>query len=74
MADFGGPGRLLVVLGLVLVLVGIGQSLGVRIPWLGKLPGDFSFGGENWRVYVPLGTSILVSVLLTLLFWILGRK
>jgi len=69
-----GFGRLLIVLGIVLVVVGIALSLGPRIPWLGRLPGDFSFGGGNWKVYVPLGTSILVSLLLTLLFWIFGRK
>ncbi|HYJ32916.1 MAG TPA: DUF2905 domain-containing protein [Candidatus Binatia bacterium] len=74
MADLGGMGRVLIVLGVVLVLVGLGLSLGPRIPWLGRLPGDFSFGGANWRVYVPLGTSILISVLLTLVLWLIGRK
>jgi hypothetical protein len=72
--DPPGFGRLLIILGVVLLLVGIGLSLGTRIPWLGRLPGDFSFGGGSWRVYVPLGTSILISLLLTLLFWIFGRK
>jgi len=47
----------LAVLGLLLVLVGRGL-----IP---HLPGDFSLGGRTWRVLVPLGTSILLSVLLT---------
>lgn len=34
---------------------------------LGQLPGDLSFGGSSWRVYIPLGTSLLLSVVLTLL-------
>lgn len=74
MIDPPGFGRLLIILGVVLFLAGIALSLGPRIPWLGRLPGDFSFGGGAWRVYVPLGTSILVSVVLTLLFWLFGRK
>jgi hypothetical protein len=74
MADLGGMGRVLIVLGVVLVLVGFGLSLGPRIPWLGRLPGDFSFGGANWKVSIPLGTSILISALLTLILWLVGRK
>ena len=74
MTDPTGFGRLLLVLGAVLLVAGLVFTLGGRIPWLGRLPGDFSFGGPSWKVYVPLGTSILVSLLLTLLFWIFGRK
>ncbi len=74
MTDPTAFSRLLIILGVVLVVVGIALSLGPKIPWLGRLPGDFSFGGGSWKVYVPLGTSILVSLLLTLLFWIFGKK
>ena len=74
MADPGGFGRLLIVLGIVLVAVGVLVTLGPRIPWLGRLPGDFSFGGGNWRVFVPLGTSLLISVILTLLLWLFRSK
>jgi hypothetical protein len=35
---------------------------------LGRLPGDLSFGGSGWRVYLPIGTSILLSIALSLLF------
>ena len=58
-------GRLLVVVGVLLAVVGAALMLGDRVPLLGRLPGDLSFGGDNWRVYVPLGTSILLSLLLT---------
>jgi len=67
-------GRLLIILGVVIVLVGVGLTLGPKIPWLGRLPGDFSFGGGSWRVYIPLGTSILISAVLTLILWLVGRK
>lgn len=40
---------------------------------LGKLPGDLDFGGKNWRVYLPIGTCVVLSVLLTLIMWILAR-
>ena len=73
-SDPTGIGRLLLILGAVLLIAGLVFTLGWKIPWLGRLPGDFSFGGDSWKVYVPLGTSILVSLLLTLLFWIFGRK
>ena len=74
MADVGGFGRLFIVLGVVLILIGLGSTLGPRIPWLGKLPGDFTFGGSNWRVYVPLGTSILISGVLSLLLFLFRRR
>lgn len=74
MSGLGDMGRGLVILGVVLVLVGLGLSLGPKIPWLGRLPGDFSFGGGNWRIYIPLGTSIVLSLALTLILWLVGRK
>jgi hypothetical protein len=67
-------GRLLIGLGLLL-LVGGGLLLllgRTGIP-LGKLPGDISFRGKNFSVYVPLGTSILLSVLLSLVFYFISR-
>ena len=38
-----------------------------------RLPGDFSWGGRNWRVYFPLASSVLLSLLLTLLLWLIQR-
>ena len=40
---------------------------------LGKLPGDLSFGGRNWRVYLPIGTCIILSIVLSLVLWVLYR-
>ena len=53
----------IVVLGLLVMLLG---KLG-----LFRLPGDFEFGGRNWRVYIPLASSILLSILLTLILWLI---
>jgi len=72
--DSSQLGRFLILAGFAVVAVGAWLAWGPRIPWIGKLPGDFSFGGQNWRVHVPLGTSLLVSLILTLLLAILRKK
>ncbi|NPA79712.1 MAG: DUF2905 family protein [Thermotogae bacterium] len=66
-------GRTLIILGVVLVLVGVVLML---LPKIGGLPLDFHFRIGNAEIYVPLGTSILISILLTLLlngiFWLIA--
>lgn len=74
MNEFFGLGRLLIIIGLVITGIGIVLSLGSKLPWIGRLPGDILFKGERVTFYFPLTTSILISVLLTLFFWLLGRK
>jgi hypothetical protein len=70
----GGLGRLLIGLGLLLLIAGgIILVLGrIGLP-LGRLPGDFSYRGKNISVYFPLGTSILLSIVLSLIFYLLSR-
>ena len=63
-------GKVLVVVGVLIALVGVLVMWGVP---LGRLPGDFSYERGNTRVYFPLTTSILVSVVLSLLFAFLRR-
>ena len=74
MSDPLGIGRTLLFLGIVLALVGLLLMFVPRVPWLGRLPGDFSFGGEGWRVYIPLGTSLLISLVLSLVLWLFNRR
>jgi hypothetical protein len=59
-------GRLVLVIGLVLVVVGGLAAIGVRIPF-GRLPGDISITGAHGGLYIPLGTMLLISLVLTLL-------
>jgi hypothetical protein len=67
-------GRLLIGLGLVLLIAGgLLLLLGRTGVPLGRLPGDISYRGKNFSVYFPLGTSILLSVLLSLVFYFLSR-
>ncbi len=67
-------GRTLIFLGLLLVVLGAIFLAFNRfhIP-LGHLPGDITIRKDNFSFYLPLGTSILISVVLSLLLWILGR-
>ena len=67
-------GRMLIVLGVVIVLVGVLLLVVGRVPWLGRLPGDIHVQRGNWTLYVPLGTSIVLSLLLTLVLWLIGRR
>lgn len=69
-----GLGKLLLVLGGMIVLVGATLLLAGRfnLP-LGRLPGDIVYRGKNTVFYFPLTTCIVISVLLSLLFWLFGR-
>lgn len=75
MADLG---KILLTVGLGMVVLGGILLLAVnfpgKVPWLGGLPGDISIERGNWRLYFPLGTSVVVSVVLSLVFWLLSRR
>jgi len=70
----GDLGKLLVFFGLLLVMIGAVLMLAGRahLP-LGRLPGDLTWRGKNTVLYFPLATSILLSVVLTLVFWLINR-
>ncbi|MCX5891926.1 MAG: DUF2905 domain-containing protein [Deltaproteobacteria bacterium] len=65
--------RVLIVLGVLLVVVGLALLLVPKIPGLGKLPGDIVIKRENFSFYFPLGTCILISVILSLIFWLFRK-
>ena len=75
-------GKLLIVFGGVLILVGVLLAWGGKLParlappaaGLGRLPGDIIIRRENFTLYFPLATSLLLSVILSLVFWLLGRR
>ncbi|MCC6458455.1 MAG: DUF2905 domain-containing protein [Caldilineaceae bacterium] len=70
MADLG---RLLMITGGGLLLLGLILMLAGRIPGLGQLPGDISIERGNFRVYAPLGTMVVLSVILTIVINIVAR-
>jgi uncharacterized protein HemY len=67
-------GKLLLVFGLLIAGVGLVLMLAGRIPGVGRLPGDIYIQRGNFSFYFPVVTSLLVSVLLTLLFWFFSRR
>lgn len=60
--------KILMLVGALLFLLGMLIAWGPRIPWLGKLPGDFLIKTDSFTLYIPLTTSLLISLLLSLLF------
>ena len=74
MLDFSGFGKILIIIGLVIAGLGLLFLLGGKIPWLGKLPGDFYYKGKNVTFYFPLATCIIISVILTIILMFINRK
>jgi hypothetical protein len=68
-------GRVLIVLGVVLVVCGLLFTLGDKLPFrLGHLPGDIEVRGKNSVFYFPVVTCIILSVVLSLVMWLFGRR
>lgn len=73
-SDFSNIGKLLIVIGLFVAGIGVALLLSGKVPWLGRLPGDFLFQGKQSSFYFPLTTSILISVVLSLVMWFINRR
>jgi hypothetical protein len=67
-------GKMLLIFGAIFVVVGGLLLLAGRLSWSGRLPGDIVIQRKNFIFYFPLATSILVSILLSLVFWLIGRR
>jgi len=67
------PGKLLIVLGVLLVIVGVLFSLDFKLPWLGHLPGDIYIKRDRFTFYFPLTTCILISLIFTLVLYLFKR-
>ena len=66
-------GKIMIYAGIILIIAGLFFHFGSKILPLGKLPFDFKWEGSNWGVYFPLGSSILISIILTLILNLLFR-
>ena len=73
-SDLAPIGRILLVVGVVIAVIGAALAFGWRIPLLGQLPGDISIDRDNVRVFIPLGTMLLLSIVLTIILNLLGRS
>ena len=71
--DFGPQqiGKWLIEAGIVIVLIG---GLMILLGRLGlfKLPGDLEFGSKSWRIYVPIASCIIISIILTIILWLIN--
>ncbi len=66
--------KILIAFGLLIALAGVVVLLVGRVSWIGRLPGDIHVQRGNFTFYFPLATSLLLSVVLTLVFYLLGRR
>lgn len=71
--NVGEMGRWMMFAGGALFVVGVLFWLGGRLPWFGNLPGDIVVKRDNFTLYAPLGTMLLISVLLTIALNVIGR-
>lgn len=67
-------GRVLVVIGAVILITGLVMILGPRIPILGNLPGDIRIVRENVTIFIPLGTMLVVSIVASVVLALLNRR
>jgi len=67
-------GKLLIIFGIFIVLSGILMMAIDKIPFLGKLPGDIRIQKENFSFYFPITTCILISIFLSVIFWLFSKK
>ena len=69
MPEFNQLGRILIFIGFFIVVFGVLFLLGDKIPWFGKLPGDIYIKKKNFTFYFSIVTSILISLILSLIFY-----
>lgn len=79
MTEWGTLGKFLIGIGAIILVLGTLMIVADRVPgagnllgWFGKLPGDISIKRDNFRLFFPLGTSIVLSIALSLLFYLLS--
>jgi hypothetical protein len=66
-------GKMLIVFGVIMVLVGVVLLIAPKLPGLGRLPGDITYRGERFTFYFPLATCILVSLVLSLILYLFRK-
>ncbi len=70
-----GLGRTLIAIGAILVIVGLLFTLGARLPFrIGRLPGDILIRGKHSVFYFPLMTCLILSLILSLVMWLVARR
>ena len=68
-----GLGKVLIIVGVIFIVVGLAMTYFQKIPFLGKLPGDIFIKKGNFSFYFPIATSILLSIVLTFIFFLISK-
>ncbi len=66
-------GKILIFLGVIIVIIGVLVQAKGQIPFLGKLPGDIIYEKGNTKIYIPITTSILISLILSILIFLINK-
>ncbi len=66
-------GKILIIAGVILIVLGVLVTFSSRIPFIGKLPGDFSFEKDNFKFYFPLTSSIIISIIVSVILYFINR-
>lgn len=74
MGELSSFGKILIYIGIIMIVVGGLFMLGGKIPFVGRLPGDIAIQKKNFSFYFPITTSIVISIILSLIMWLLSRK
>jgi len=69
----GDMAKIIIVIGIVLVVIGLAMLFIQKVPFLGKLPGDILIKKENFTFYFPLTTSIIISIIVSLILYIISK-
>lgn len=74
MTNLGLVAKLLVMTGIIVTAIGIIFLFADRLPWMGKLPGDIYIQRKNFSIYIPVTTCVIISILLSAIFYFLTRR
>jgi len=66
-------GKSLIVIGLTIAAIGLALSIAGKVDWLGRLPGDINIRRENFSFHFPITTCLLLSALISFIFWLLRK-
>jgi hypothetical protein len=74
MGELSAFGKILILFGIIMIIIGGLFMLGGKIPFLGRLPGDIVIQRKNMTFYFPITTGIIISIIFSLIMWLLSRK
>ncbi|MBI2469988.1 MAG: DUF2905 domain-containing protein [Planctomycetes bacterium] len=74
MGELSAFGKILILVGIIMIVVGGLFMFGSKIPFIGRLPGDIAIQKKNFSFYFPITTSIIISIILSFIMWLLSKR